>query len=165
MNVSLSASVYALSGAGKEALLEVLPESLSLPGSRCLCLIDARRMEDGSQANLLSEVTKHARERGMRPIFVLTNADHLTAPRAAMARLLGRLKDLGWTSPEVWPVCAEAARLFLLPTRGRELSEAEQAAVRDTDVNEIIPSGSTGQTGTGYENIDKVFDCFLCFYI
>ena len=127
MNVSLSASVYALSGAGKEALLEVLPESLSLPGSRCLCLIDARRMEDGSQANLLSEVTKHARERGMRPIFVLTNADHLTAPRAAMARLLGRLKDLGWTSPEVWPVCAEAARLFLLPTRGRELSEAEQA--------------------------------------
>ena len=127
MNVSLSASVYALSGAGKEALLEVLPESLSLPGSRCLCLIDARRMEDGSQANLLSEVTKHARERGMRPIFVLTNADHLTAPRAAMARLLGRLKELGWTSPEVWPVCAEAARLFLLPTRGRELSEAEQA--------------------------------------
>ena len=36
-------------------------------------------------------------------------------------------------------------------------SGVEQAAVRDTDVNEIIPSGSTGQTGTGYENIDKVF--------
>ncbi|MBQ5468370.1 MAG: hypothetical protein IIT62_05635, partial [Oscillospiraceae bacterium] len=126
MNVSLSASVFALSGAGKEALLEVLPESLALTDSRCLCLIDAERLEDGAQSNLLSEVTRHARERRMTPIFVLTKADRLPALRAAMARLLGRLKDLGWTAPEVWPVCAEAARLFLLPTQGRELSETEQ---------------------------------------
>ena len=126
MNVSLSASVFALSGAGKEALLDVLPESLVLTDSRCLCLIDAERLEDGVQSNLLSEVTRHARERRMTPIFVLTKADRLPALRAAMARLLGRLKDLGWTAPEVWPVCAEAARLFLLPTQGRELSEAEQ---------------------------------------
>ena len=131
MQPSLSASVYALAGAGKAALLEVLPENLSFPENLCLILVDAERPDDPAQVNLLSEATAHARENGQYPVFVLTRAEKAPALRAVMARLTGRLHDLGWFRPEVFPVCAEAARLFLLPTKGREFSEREQAELTD----------------------------------
>lgn len=127
MNASLSASVYALSGAGKSVLLELLPETLRLPDGLCICLVDAERLEDGAQKNLISQVAAQTLEGGPVPLFVLTKADRLPALRSAMARLLGRLRELGLDRPEVYPVSAEAARLFLLPTKGRELTADEQA--------------------------------------
>ena len=131
MQSSLSASVYALAGAGKAALLEVLPENLSFPENLCLILVDAERPEGPAQVNLLSEATTHARENGQYPVFVLTKAEKAPALRSVMARLTGRLHDLGWFRPEIFPVCAEAACLFLLPTKGREFSEREQAELTD----------------------------------
>lgn len=131
MQPSVSASVYALAGAGKAALLEVLPENLSFPENLCLILADAERPDDPAQVNLLSEATAHARENGQYPVFVLTKAEKAPTLRSVMARLTGRLHELGWFRPEVFPVCAEAARLFLLPTKGRVLSEREQEELTD----------------------------------
>lgn len=129
MNASLSASVYALSGAGKSVLLELLPETLRLPDGLCICLVDAERLEDGAQKNLISQVANQTLEGGPVPLFVLTKADRLPALRSVMARLLGRLRELGLDHPEIYPVSAEAARLFLLPTKGRELTAEEQAGL------------------------------------
>lgn len=126
---SLSQNTYALGGAGKEALLAALPEDLAVPEDLCLCLIDAARFDDPAQTRLLSEVTAHVGETGQYPIYVLTRADRAPALRSLMARLTARLRELGCAHPEVYPVCAEAARLFRLPTQGRELSEAEQSAL------------------------------------
>lgn len=127
MNASLSASVYALSGAGKTVLLELLPDTLRLPEDVCLCLVDAERLEDGAQKNLVAQVAAQTRAGGPAPIFVLTKADRLPGLRSGMARFLGQLRELGFDRPEVYPVCAEAALLFLLPTKGRELTAEEQS--------------------------------------
>ena len=56
--------------------------------------------------------------------------------RQGMAKqLLGAasalLRERGFDQPELYPVCAQAARLFRLPTQGRELTEAEQTALTD----------------------------------
>ena len=127
MNTSLSASVYALNGAGKTTLLNILPEDLTLPSDACVCLVDAQRLEDAAQKTLLAQVADHAGQNGLTPIFVLVKADCLPALRSSMARLTARLRELGFDQPEIYPISAEAARLFLLPTEGRELTQAEQS--------------------------------------
>ena len=131
MNTSLSSSVLALARAGATTLLEALPDSIRPQEELALCVVDGARLEDAAQNRMLSEVAEDCRKSGTVPIFVLTKADCLSSVRASVSRLLTRLRELGFDSPEIYPVCAQAACLFLLPTRGREMSEAEQDALAE----------------------------------
>ncbi len=123
---SLETQILSIPGAGRRTLLAALGQTPELPEGLCLCLLDAGRSDAPEQIQLLDELARQ----GAKALFVLNKCD-LTNPRNAVGRSLALLRERGFDQPELYPVCAQAARLLRLPTQGRELTEAEQTALTD----------------------------------
>ena len=119
-------AVLSMAGAGRRTLLALLADLPELPEQLRLCVIDASRLDAPALISMLDDL---AAQPELRPVFVLNKADLPISVRTAVTRTLALLRERGFEQPELYPVCAEAARLFLLPTLGRELSSEDQAAL------------------------------------
>ena len=115
-------------GAGRRTLLAALPTNLRLPASLRLCVLDASRMDSPAQIALLDTLAK---EQDHRILFVLNKADLIGGPRTTVTRTLALLRERGFARPELYLTCAEAARLFRLPTEALPLTDAERKALGD----------------------------------
>ena len=62
-------------------------------------------------------------------LFVLNKVDLRCGPRTTVSQALVMLREQGFVQPEIYPVSAEAARLFSLEEG--ELTPADQSALRD----------------------------------
>lgn len=101
-------SVVSLPGAGRRTLLSALDGVLSLPDGLRLCLLDAGRMETPEQNELLKQLAASED----RTIFVLNKADLVGNPQTLVTRTLDLLREQGFESPELYLICAEAAKRF-----------------------------------------------------
>ena len=119
-------AVLGVPGAGRRTLLTVLEAPAALPENLRLCVLDASRTDAPELPALLDALAARPE---LHPIFVLNKADLPVTVRSAVTRTLAMLRERGFAQPELYPLCAEAARLFLLPTMGRELTEADQTAL------------------------------------
>ncbi|MBO4211133.1 MAG: hypothetical protein J5878_00565, partial [Oscillospiraceae bacterium] len=115
---SIENLTLAIPGAGRRTLLAALPDELCCPGDLRLCVLDATRMDAPAQIALLDEL---AAQSDLRVLFALNKLDRLSTPQNAVKATLALLRERGFASPRLWPVCASAARLFGLSSEDRDL--------------------------------------------
>ncbi|MBQ1371350.1 MAG: hypothetical protein IIY70_00330, partial [Oscillospiraceae bacterium] len=120
--ISVSDCMVALPGAGRRTLLALLSRELCLPASQQLCLLDASRLEDPEQLDLLRAA---AEQRAQRNIVILNQSELVEDPQALVEQTLTLLRQQGFDAVELYPVCAEAARLFRAAEAGDNTAEAE----------------------------------------
>lgn len=120
-SVFLCDGMVALPGAGRRTLLALLPPELQLPATQQLCVLDAGRLEDPVQIELLQSLEKQG-----KGIFILNKAELAENPQALIEQTVNLLRQQGIEAPELYPICAEAARLFRRAEAG--LSPEEAAA-------------------------------------
>ena len=96
-------------GAGRRTLLACLPDELCCPENFRLCVLDATRMDAPAQIALLDEL---AAQPGLEVLFALNKADRLGSTQNAVNSAAALLRERGFSTPRLWPVCACAARLF-----------------------------------------------------
>ena len=99
----------AIPGAGRRTLLTALPDDLCGPDHLRLCVLDATRMDAPAQIALLDEL---AAQPELEVLFALNKADRFRLPQSAVDSALALLRAHGFARPQIWPVCACAARLF-----------------------------------------------------
>ena len=115
---SLENITVSIPGAGRRTLLAALPDDLCCPENLRLCVLDATRMDAPAQIALLDEL---AAEPDRNVLFALNKLDRLGAPQNAVNGAIALLRERGFASPRLWPVCASAARLFGLSPEDRDL--------------------------------------------